>query len=435
MEKDKAVMLDLRFFVVPGLLLAAIVGYVTLNPAGASVEPLPTETPAATETQTASPRPTYTSTPAPTAVPAALQLDGLSGTLTYQSSSGRLVSVAFPSGAAVEPPIIDNDAWNASDDGFWRQDFVCADDAGCSIGFLSRDGRSSRMDGEYFVLGAAWQPGGHAIAIGLADTHDGATKRIIVIDDPAAPLDRVAYDAGSGIILAFEWAGDGLLVAHSNGLGTQLRLADVSGGWRAIGDYSTAIDYLHPSPDGRTFAFTVSDPRGWRLMTVDSSTGAVIDRGAMGSDGPGGLPVPDAPDGGKGPMYIGWSPDGSKLAFGGGFEPPYMVTVVDLRSGGVARSEFPSGYPGEIKWSPDGARIAVSTYDIERTHYETWIVDPVTGAGTHLMDGCVIIWSPDSRFLAVHGEDLPGIAIMDIASHARMQLTTNQDDVPLIWTP
>jgi hypothetical protein len=50
------------------------------------------------------------------------------------------------------------------------------------------------------------------------------------------------------------------------------------------------------------------------------------------------------------------------------------------------------------------------------------------------MDGCVIVWSPDSRFLAVHGEDIPGIAIVDVASGARMQLTANPTDAPLTWT-
>ena len=48
--------------------------------------------------------------------------------------------------------------------------------------------------------------------------------------------------------------------------------------------------------------------------------------------------------------------------------------------------------------------------------------------------GCVIIWSPDGRFLAVHGEDLPGIAIVDIASGERGQLTHEANDIPLQWT-
>jgi Tol biopolymer transport system component len=154
----------------------------------------------------------------------------------------------------------------------------------------------------------------------------------------------------------------------------------------------------------------------------------------MGADGPGGVRVPDPPDGGKGPMYIAWSPGGSKLAFGGGFEPPYTMTVLDLATGTITTAEFASGYPGEIKWSPDGATLAVSTYDGERTHHETWIIDPRTGAGTHLMDGCIIVWSPDSRFLAVHGEDIPGIAIVEAASGARMQLTAARADAPLLWT-
>ena len=242
------------------------------------------------------------------------------------------------------------------------------------------------------------------------------------------------YDADAGQILAFEWHEDGFLVAFSGGIGTQVQLVNSDGSVRTVAESPSAISYFHASPDRHSFAFSASDPAGWRLFTVDAATGTVTDHGAMGSDGPGAVPVADPPDG-KGPMYISWSPDGSRLAFGGGFSPPYTMTTLDLATNAAVRSEFPSGYPGEIRWSPDGTQIAVSTYDVERTHHETWVVDPMTGTGTHLMDGCVIVWSPDSRLLAVHGEDIPGIAIIDVATGARMQLTASRDDAPLLWTP
>ena len=50
------------------------------------------------------------------------------------------------------------------------------------------------------------------------------------------------------------------------------------------------------------------------------------------------------------------------------------------------------------------------------------------------MDGCIIVWSPDSRFLAVHGEDVHGIAIVDVLSGARLRLTDDKADAPLSWT-
>jgi hypothetical protein len=158
----------------------------------------------------------------------------------------------------------------------------------------------------------------------------------------------------------------------------------------------------------------------------------------MGSDAAASTPPEHFdPDGAAkvSPMYIAWSPDGRRVAFGGGYEAPFFMTTVDLLAGAAVRTDFPSGYPGEIRWTADSTRIAVSTYDVERTHHETWVVDPSTGVGRHLMDGCVIVWSPNGRFLAVHAEDADGITIIDADSGARGQLTHRRDDAPIEWAP
>jgi Tol biopolymer transport system component len=241
------------------------------------------------------------------------------------------------------------------------------------------------------------------------------------------------YDAGDGTVGAVAWYDRELLVASSIAGEARLQLIAMDGAVQASAPGGAGASYFHPSPSGAFFAYTASSAAGWRLFTVNAATLQVTDHGAMGADGPDGLPVPDAPGGGKGPMYIAWSVGGSRLAFGGGFDPPYSMTVLDLATGTTVRTPFASGYPGEIRWSPDGTQIAVSTYDTERTHHETWVVDPETGAGTHLMNGCIIVWSPDSRFLAVHGENVPGIAIVEAATGARMQLTANSTDAPLLW--
>lgn len=421
---------DLRFFVIPAVLLAATAAYVAANPSGASVEPL------ATATATMTPRPTSTPTPSPTPFPASQQLPGLSGRLTYQSARGP-VAVEFPSGVPVMAPMIESHDWSSSDDGMWSYAMLCNDDGtGCEISLHSRDGRSSRLEGRYDAPVAKWQPGRHTLAVAVSDAPGGLPARIFVVYDPIVPVARLAFEASEGAVGAFEWYGEDLLIAHNVGAGAQLQLVGWDRAIRPIADVKSPVSYFYASPEANWFAFTQSDPSGWRLSAVEVSGGSVRDLGPMGSDGPGGVPVAAAPEntGKGGPMYIAWSPDGSKLAFGGGFEPPYIMTTVDVDTSAVARTEFPSGYPGEIKWSPDGATIAVSTYDAERTHHETWVVDPDTGAGTHLMDGCIIVWSPDSRFLAVHGEDVKGIAVIDVISGARMQLTDSPADAPLSWT-
>jgi Tol biopolymer transport system component len=152
----------------------------------------------------------------------------------------------------------------------------------------------------------------------------------------------------------------------------------------------------------------------------------------MGSD-PAGTAPPVVTPAVKGPMYVAWSPDGTRLAFGGGIEAPYTMTIVDLVSGAAAWTQFAEGYPGEIKWSPDGTQVAVSTYDADRTRHEVYIVDPATGASRHVSSGCVIVWSPDGRFLAQHIEREPGLAIVDIATGEYGFLTREQFDTPMAW--
>jgi WD40 repeat protein len=343
------------------------------------------------------------------------------------------VTVEFPSGAVVESPVIEPD-FGGSDDGTWRENIECSD-AGCEISFVSDDGRATTVDGRYFVTASAWRPGSHAIAIGVSPGVDPPADRVIVIDDAALPLTRVVYVADDAQVDAFAWHGDALLVASRNDNLGRIEGVLRDGTSHLIADGLTPVPWLYPSPDGRTFAFTQSDAAGWRLFALDAENGAITDYGAMGSDGADAQPVTSSPEntGKGGPMAVAWSPDGSKLAFGGGFEPPYAMKIVDLRSGNVAHTEFPAGYPGEMRWNATGTQLAVSTYDPERTHHETWVVDASTGAGRHLMDGCIIVWSPDDRFLAVHGEDIIGMSIVDVTTAARMRLTQDERDTPLQW--
>jgi Tol biopolymer transport system component len=201
-----------------------------------------------------------------------------------------------------------------------------------------------------------------------------------------------------------------------------------------IADSPTLVQAMYPSPDGHTVAFTQNDAEGWRLWTVDANTGDLRDLGNMGSDPAGTRPPTEIAPEQKTSMYIAWSPDGSRLAFGGGYEPPYTMKTIDLTTGTVAHSEFPHGYPGEIEWSPDGTRLAVSTYDPARTRHESYVVDPATGGATHLLSGCIIVWSHASRFLAVHGDPNPGISIVDVETGVQGKLTHERNDTPWSWT-
>jgi hypothetical protein len=409
---------DLRLLAIPALMLltAACVG---ASASGGGDEP--TRTAGATA---AGVEPSATAVA--TAVPLSEQLAGLSGRLTYQSARG-LVTVEFPSGAVVESPAIEPE-FGGSDDGLWQERIEC-DEGGCTVGFFTRDGRVAKVDGRYQVMSSAWQPGAHALAFSVAALGGIETRQIIVVDDVATGEARVAYEAER--IEAFAWWGDSLIVAVRGDGATHIERVD-RGGIRALAQVDAPIAWFYPSPGGKTFAFTQVRDDGWHLAGIDVELESVTDYGLMGAEGAGAQPVPLSFEV-KSPMAVAWSPDGSKIAFGGGWEPPYGMTIVDLHSGNVANTSFPAGYPGEMRWNAAGTQVAVSTYDPERTHHETWAVDAATGAGVHLMDGCIIVWSPDDRFLAVHGEDIVGIAIVDVVSGARMRLTEDPADAPLRW--
>jgi Tol biopolymer transport system component len=407
------------------LALALAVGaYAILAPAGplGGQEAGPHETPAAESSLT----------PATEARSDAWQpLEGLAGRFTYRTG-GEHVAVQFPEAVELSRAPLESrrdERWTTpSADGEWTLAVECGEIAPCVLIFASPDDGTHELQTPYAEnVFAAWAPAGHRLA--LAGTGpDGA--ELSFVDDPSSPELRVV---ASQQTTALAWHGEEeIIAAFDIGGASELRAIRVDGSGRSLAT-AAFVHHLYPSPDGETVAYTQDGEDGWRLHTINVASGELRDLGTMGSDGPGGVPVTSAPES-KGPMAIAWSPDGSRLAFGGGFEPPYVMHAVDLRSGAHVTTEFERGYPGEIRWSPDGSRLAVSTYDIERTHHETWVVDPATGAGTHLMDGCVIVWSPDGRFLAVHGEDEPGIAIVDVVSGARAQLTRVSTDAPVAWS-
>jgi hypothetical protein len=418
-----------RFAVIPLVLIAAALVWVAANPGGAAIGPTEPAT-----TPTPSPLATLTSPAAPTPdVPGPLP-DGLTGRLTYRTGR-ELVTVRFPDLAtSIAAP---ERTWvgEPSADGEWRVHFGCGD-VDC-VNLYSGYHPASTVFASLYAH--EWSPSGHTLAIITSIEGEYLYgQRIEVIDDPGAPSPRTLFEFehGAAGISALRWTHRGSIVFayEQNGV-AELREVALDGRTRTLASGLAPVPHLYASPDRSRLAFTQESDAGWRLAVFDFDDGTVRDLGNMGSD-PAGVapPQPAPPDTGKGPIYVAWSPDGSRLAFGGGTQPPYTMTTVDVVNGAVARTQFPSGYPGEIRWSADGSMVAVSTYDVARTHHETWVVDPASGSGRHLMDGCVIVWSPDGRYLAVHGEDRPGVAIVDVHTGARGQLTHRPDDVPLEWT-
>jgi hypothetical protein len=309
-----------------------------------------------------------------------------------------------------------------SADGEWRSSFTCADD-NCTATVLtltdaSGAKRDVRMAGN--VDGLQWSPAGHVLAI-----RSGGALQVIV--EPARDAPRSIASGVGG----FAWRRDNAsLIVAENGNLDRVRL---DGKRASVAKLAGLPPYLYASPDRARFAYTASDPAGWQLFVYDDNAGKVVFSGAMGSDGPGGRPVEVSPNEVKSPMFIAWSPDGTKLAFGGGYEAPYFMTLIDLTTGSKLRTDFSDGYPGEIVWTADGKGLAVSTYDPERRHHGAYVVDPATGAARWLVSGCHLVWSPDGRFLALKGEHDKGVGIVDVASGDHAQLTRDAVDAPIAW--
>lgn len=416
--------------IAPAVLGVITVGYIFGNPVRSSSGE---QAPATVGTATAT-APPATSTPsAPSTDPLGSRL---SGKLTYRTAD-ELVTVQFPAGDEVTHVPVPPANEEVSADGEWRARSDCTEH-GCSFQLTGADGAPRTFDAG---AGAElrWSPTGHALAVKAYLGPGGSDLE--VIEDPGADEPRVI--AGSDMPRAvrarqvggFAWTadGDGLIAAIGDAGGGVLVKLGLEGEEDSLAKLSGLPPFLYASPDGGRYAYTVDHPLGWRLYVYDAAGRSVIFSGAMGSDGPGGTPVSTRPDV-KSPMYIAWSPDGTKLAFGGGFEPPYVMTTVDVASGVAVKTHFAEGYPGEIKWSPDGSRMAVSTYSPDRSRHEVYIVAPASGVARHVFSGCLIVWSPDGRFLASHVEKQPGVWVIDADTGERAQVTSGAASA-VRWQP
>ena len=193
----------------------------------------------------------------------------------------------------------------------------------------------------------------------------------------------------------------------------------------------------YASPDGRFAATVGRDQHGTRL---DVSSGGQL-RFSLALAGPsdpelrGAKALAAAIEGV--PLVVAWSPDSSRVAVGSIAGAPWTLNVIGTRSWSIDRHEVLGGYVGELAWSPDGASLAISTYELDRSDHNVLVLDARARTMRHLLRGCTIVWSPDSGYVAVRREprDVPGLWIASIDGRALTWITEEEASFPVSWTP
>ncbi len=273
------------------------------------------------------------------------------------------------------------------------------------------------------LVGAEWAPGASILA--------ALDEDALYLVDPAS---GEASPVAEGVT-AYAWGAGGRLVyATDRTSGARLYRLDDGGQVVELAALSGPIGRFYVSPVRDQLLYTQEGAGGWQLLNLDPAGGAIADFGNLGgvSDQTTTGAIEEAPE-----LAVAWSPDGTQVAVGPVTAPytMHLIRTANASSQPVSTYFFKEGYAGELSWSPDGAQLAISTYSPDRTQHEVYIMDVAAGgAPRHLLDGCKIVWSPDSQFVAVKREPYveSGVAAIRVNTGYHWALTT-LPLVPLSW--
>jgi TolB protein len=217
---------------------------------------------------------------------------------------------------------------------------------------------------------SAWNPSGSMIAyntitppakIMLLDLSTGRSRTLVT---------------GGGVFISPTFTPDGAGVVYSHGIedGTDLYIADVSGGAGRKLSVGRGSDNLQPSfsPDGRRIAFMSARAGHPEIYTMDADgtnvdmlTTLEISSSAYRS----------SPD---------WSPDARSVAFQSRIAGTYQVMTINLRDRGMKQLTS-DGQNTDPSWAPDGRHIVfVSNRSGARV---LWVLDAETGRARQLTRG------------------------------------------------
>lgn len=189
------------------------------------------------------------------------------------------------------------------------------------------------------------------------------------------------------------------------------------------------------SPDGAAVAFIQRTDGGTWLAVREAGDVRRVAQIATPDDPPlvAGTKV-NARDAGGVPLIVAWAPDGRYLAYGSVTGQPYTLNVVERGVWTPQQYTFRDGFVGELAWSPDGRLLAVSSYSEDGRDHIVYLLEPESGRLTRSIDGCAIVWSPDSRYLALHRDPHrePGLWVLSVDGGASL-VSDDPNAVPLAW--
>ena len=267
------------------------------------------------------------------------------------------------------------------------------------------------------------------LAVARSNEGSEAPGRELVAVEANAP-------ARPGGVITYEVTGKGLFTS--------------TGGGTALG--TTSVEHLHAEGHVASPVESAVSPDGTLTATVERRPGGVflvLSGGGRPARDIAQLAAGDDPQlvaGGKGharavagvPLVVAWSPDSKSLAFGSVVEPFTLgvLTHPDASEPVIRYAEVSGGYVGELAWSPDGSKLAISTYSLDRTEHSVLIASGGSMWTNRLVDGCHITWSPDSGYVAVHrdpGAEAGAWVVSTANSGERWPISMEVMAFPLTW--
>ena len=349
---------------------------------------------------------------------------GATGVIALRDQRTSLTSLRAPDGAVLgyERPVFAPSGVSAG--GEWQAYSDCTTPSKCSLGMSSLAAAANAP--RYVVeLRAPYVEGEWAPSDDRFAALDSQRNLYVLGPSDTAPTPLMTD------VTTFAWAGEGALLfaTETNGRGN-LWMTNGRAAATPLAALDAGVDRLYASPDLSRFAFGQADQRGWRLLTVQVENGAIEDFGHLGANEA--VVMENVPA-----FSIAWSPDQRRLAVGP-VTDRYAVYIVEPGTGAPPRSySFVSGYAGELKWSPDSAQLAISTYAPSRVWHEVYLIDvsEIDAEPRFVLDGCEIVWSPTGEYIAVKREPshAEAVAVIRVDSGNYWHMAQGLGLAPVAW--